>query len=139
MANFQKKPYEEIENSKYDFYTLYRDGKCEYEEFVISLSQKSELEELQKIKAIMDKVDGNNLPKTKYRHISSGKRSDRRNDIYEFKSKHLRIYAIKGIGDYYLILGGYKKTQDKDIEKVFRKFNEVPDTVPLLQEDDKNE
>lgn len=137
MAEYQKREYDEIENCKYLFYTLYCNGRCDYEEFVDSLNQKKDIEELQQIKAIMDKVDVNNLPQSKYRHISSNKKN-RRNDIYEFKSKHLRVYAIKSDHDYFLLLGGYKKTQEKDIEKVFRKYNEVPADVPLLKpkEDD---
>lgn len=40
MAEFLKKLYDEIENRKYSFFMLYRDGKCDYEEFVNSLHQK---------------------------------------------------------------------------------------------------
>lgn len=138
MAEFLKKLYDEIENRKYSFFMLYRDGKCDYEEFVNSLHQKSEVEELQQIKAIMDKVDTNNMPQKKYRHINSGK-GKRRNDIYEFKSKHLRVYAIKTDKDYYLLLGGYKKEQDKDIEKVFKNYNDVPNDIPELQKEENYE
>lgn len=139
MAEYLKKYYDEIENTKYAFFKLYRDGKCEYEEFVDSLHQKTELEELQQIKAIMDKVDTNNMPIKKYRHITSGRGKKRRKDIYEFKSKHLRVYAIKTDIEYYLLLGGFKKDQEEDIEKVFKKYNDVPDNVPELPKEENHE
>lgn len=139
MADYQKEYYDEIENCKYDFYKLYRDGKCEYDLFVKTLVPKTDIEELQQIKAIMDKVDVNNMPLSKYRHISSGRGSKRRKDVYEFKSKHLRVYAIKTDKDYYLLLGGYKKSQDNDIEKVFKKYNEVPVKIPDLTKEKGNE
>jgi putative component of toxin-antitoxin plasmid stabilization module len=36
---------------------------------------------------------------------------------YEFKSDVIRIYAIKKNFDIIVILGGYKKNQEKDIDK----------------------
>ncbi|MDE7388408.1 MAG: hypothetical protein K2M97_04040 [Muribaculaceae bacterium] len=120
---YSKKSYDDVTNPKYKFYVLYEDDRSYFEEFIDSLEQASDLDEFDQIRALMDKVDNNNLPKSKYRHIKGGK-SDRK-DVYEFKSKHLRIYAIKMTPNYYLLLGGHKKTQDKDIDKVFRHFNDV--------------
>lgn len=120
---------EDVDNPKYKFYVLFKNGKSFYEEFVDSLKQAQDLDELDSIIALMDKVDNNNLPPKKFNHIvGQGKR---RKDVYEFKSKHLRVYVIKKSPDFYIVLGGFKKTQEKDIDRVFRHFNVLPDYIPI--------
>ena len=56
---------------------------------------------------------GNNgtLPKTKFRDVTP---KGEKIKEYEFKSKHLRIYAIQKTNGKIVILGGYKNNQDKD-------------------------
>lgn len=136
MAEFYLCPVDDIDNPKYDFYLLYIDGRNFFEDFVKSLRQKSELDEMDTIMALMDKVDNNNLPTSKYRHITGGKYD--RKDVWEFKSKHLRIYTLKIPPDYYIVLGGYKKGQEKDIAKIFRHFNNIPDEIPIRDDDEKD-
>lgn len=131
MADYYLTPMEDVINPKFSFYLLYRDGKSFFVDFVDSLKQKSDLAELDKVWALMDKVDNNNLPVTKFRHINSGSRSGRRNDIYEFKSKHLRVYVIKKSPDFYVVLAGFKKNQEKDVAKIFRYFDDLPDDLPV--------
>ena len=36
---------------------------------------------------------------------------------YEFKSKHLRVYAIQQINGKIIVLGGFKNNQKEDINK----------------------
>ena len=52
------------------------------------------------------------LPKTKFRELKGNKDKVKE---YEFKSKHLRIYAIQQKNGKIVIMGGYKNTQTKDI------------------------
>ena len=134
MDDFYLCPIDDIDNPKYDFYLLYKDGRNFYEEFAQSLRQQSELDELDSIMALMDKVDNNNLSTSKYRHISGGKYD--RKDVWEFKSKHLRIYTLKVTPNYYIVLGGYKKGQEKDIAKIFKHFNNIPDEIPVRDNDE---
>lgn len=56
---------------------------------------------------------GNNgsLPKTKFRVVTP---TGEKVKEYEFKSKHLRIYAIQKMNGKIIILGGYKNKQHKD-------------------------
>ena len=56
---------------------------------------------------------GNNgtLPKTKFRDVTP---KGEKVKEYEFKSKHLRIYAIQKTNGKIVILGGYKNNQYKD-------------------------
>lgn len=131
MDEFYLTPFDGIDNPKYNFYLLFKNDRNFYLEFAESLKQKSDIDELFSIYALMDRVDTNNLPASKYRHISAGKND--RKDIYEFKSKHLRVYVIKMEPDYYVVLGGYKKGQEKDIAKVFRHFNVIPDEIEIRQ------
>lgn len=130
MDEFYLTLFDDVSNPNSDFYLLYKNGRCYFEEFVESLKQKSDLDELDKIRALMDS-DISRLPPSKYRHII-GNKYDRK-DVYEFKSKHLRIYVIKKNPDFYLILGGYKKGQEKDISKIFRHFNILPNIIEIRQ------
>ena len=59
---------------------------------------------------------GNNgsLPKTKFRDVTP---KGEKVKEYEFKSKHLRIYAIQKTNGKIIILGGYKINQDKDFSR----------------------
>jgi hypothetical protein len=129
MDEFYRVALKGVNNPYFRFYLLYKNGKNYFEEFVDSLKQKSDKDELAKILALMDCVNNNNLPASKYRHITGG-RYDRQ-DVYEFKSKHLRVYAIKVEPSYYIVLGGYKKGQEKDIAKVFKHFNQLPQYIEL--------
>lgn len=98
------RPMAEISNPACRFFIPYIDGKSYYREFCDSLTQKADLAALDKIKALMDVVGICNLPLTKFRHIK-GTKNDR-DDVYD------------------VLLGGFKKNQDKDIAKVFRHFND---------------
>ena len=52
------------------------------------------------------------LPKDKFRELKGGKGDVKE---YEFKSKHLRVYAIHQKDGKIVVMGGYKNSQDKDI------------------------
>jgi hypothetical protein len=134
MDEFYLTPFDDVDNPKSDFYLLYKNDRNFFIEFIESLRQKSDIEELNSIRALMDIID-NNLPKTKFNHITGGSRNKNRKDVYEFKSKHLRVYVIKKSPDFYIILGGYKKGQKKDIEKIFRHFNDIPDDIEIIEKE----
>lgn len=131
MDEYYLRPMSDVTSLRFRFYLLYENGRNFFEEFVDSLKQRSELEELNSIRALMDRLDVNNLPPSKFRHISGGKED--RNDVYEFKSKHLRVYVLKLEPEIYVVLGGYKKSQEKDIKKVFRHFNCLPDEIEIRE------
>lgn len=64
--------------------------------------------------------NGNSLPDTKFKDVTPAGASVKR---YEFKSKHLRIYAIKQLNGKIIILGGFKTTQKADFKR-FRLLKE---------------
>lgn len=59
-------------------------------------------------------ADGGTLPKNKFKDVTPRKEKVKE---YEFKSKHLRVYAIKKENGKIVILGGYKNTQEEDFKK----------------------
>jgi hypothetical protein len=65
------------------------------------------------------------LPKEKFRHIENNN-PKARNYIYEFKDKSIRIYVIFQPPSFYIIRGGHKKDQLKDIERVKRDTKDFP-------------
>ena len=60
------------------------------------------------------------LPPNKMKDITPGRATMKE---YEFRTKHLRVYAIHGKEGKLILLCGYKNTQEKDIRK-FRSLKE---------------
>lgn len=59
-------------------------------------------------------ANGNSLPDTKFRDITP---SGEKVKECEFKSKHLRVYAIKKENGKIIMLGGLKTTQKEDFKR----------------------
>lgn len=59
-------------------------------------------------------ANGNPLPNTKFRDVTPKGGIVKE---YEFKSKHLRLYAIKKDNGKIIVLGGLKTTQDADFKR----------------------
>lgn len=101
-------------NGKQEFNMLIVDGKSLLEEFEESLEDIYE-NEMNSIYLYMEEVANcTSLPKSKFREINCGKGNIKE---YEFKSKHLRVYAIKQFGGKLVVMCGYKNSQKKDISK----------------------
>lgn len=49
-------------------------------------------------------------------------RGVKRDDVYEFKKDDIRIYVIKKYPSIFVILGAYKGTQDKNINRINKLF-----------------
>lgn len=117
MAKFELKKMEAVKGAQ-SFDMLVVDGRCLFEWFEenVEACYKSEIFSLY---ATMNEVANlKSLPKTKFHPYSDGKDGTRE---FEFKSKHLRAYAIEKPGGKIVILGGRKVDQPKD-EKLFRKY-----------------
>ncbi len=67
-------------------------------------------------------TDGNRFPATKFNHIEDSQRSD----MFEFKKDRLRIYVIKQKPDIYIVVGGFKGTQKKDIKLLKSLIKDFP-------------
>lgn len=128
MSEYFKKPTDGIKNKQYSFYTIYVDGKAPFEEFCNSLKQKRDQSNLNRIYAIMDRFSDTLVGSRMVNHIQGGK--DDRNDIYEFKKDNIRIYFALMKPNVMLLLGGFKDKQQKSIDAVFRKFNQLPTDIP---------
>lgn len=59
-------------------------------------------------------AENRTLPQAKFRELKGVKDGLKE---YEFKSKHLRIYAIHQKGGKIIVLCGFKNSQEKDINK----------------------
>lgn len=120
MIKFTLKKIEELEG-KQDIFKMEINGECLFDEFEREIENKGQYEqELFSIYSLMEDVANNKLlPEFKFRDITNKKRDKIKE--YEFKSKHLRVYAIKTKEGKVVIIGGYKNSQKKDIKK-FRKI-----------------
>ena len=114
-----------VNNPNYTYYKLYVDDKCLFDEFVEEVSRSvKNMKELKTIYAYMDFLGSQLLPKEKFNSIGDGKRSD----LFEFKTKHLRVYIILDNPYVYVVAGGYKVTQDKDIARLKKRIKGFPET-----------
>ena len=94
-------------------------GQLELFEQEIRAKHSQYQTELEMIFLYMQYVaDGRSLNDTKFRDITPKGETVKE---YEFKSKHLRIYAIKKPNGKIIVLGGLKTTQKAD----FRRFRSL--------------
>ena len=120
MRKFVTKKIDAI-HSRELFEQLFIDDKGQLDEFLKSLSGTTYLSEYRTLLTSMEYFgDGNRLPDTKYKDLTPSKEIIKE---HEFKSKHLRIYAIQLSGKKLVIIGGYKNTQPQDIIR-FRSLKE---------------
>lgn len=117
MCIFAAEDIKEISaNGKVHFYKLVKNGTCMFDDFCASIQENSqEQKNILTIFTYMDYIAINDgiLPATKLNSIKKG------NKVvgYEFKHKDMRVYFIKAYPNAYIVLGGYKKQQKKDIAK----------------------
>lgn len=117
MAEFSLKPMEAIVGRQ-SFDMLVRNGVCLFEEFENSVEARYR-GEVASLYAIMNDVANlKSLPDTKFHPYNKGDAAVRE---FEFKTKHLRAYAIEKPGGKIVVIGGTKANQQKD-EATFRKY-----------------
>lgn len=105
----------EIIDGRQSFEKLIVDGRDLLQEFEQSLEERYR-SEMRTIYAWMQMVaDLNPVPGTIYHPLSAGKDGIRE---YEFKSKHLRVYAFAKPNGKIVVTGGKKKSQRKDIKRL---------------------
>lgn len=104
----------EIICGKQSFEKLIVDGRDVLNDFELSLDNRYRTE-MRTIYAWMQMVaDLKPVPGTVYHPISDGKDGFRE---YEFKSKHLRVYAVARPNGKIIVMGGKKNRQKRDIER----------------------
>lgn len=101
----------DIIRGKQIFDKLVVDGVAPFDTFIKNL-EESYRSEVRSLYSYMQAVsDLQSLPETKFHPYSDGKDGVRE---YEFKTKHLRVYAIEQKGGKIIIIGGTKANQAKD-------------------------
>lgn len=121
MANkYEEKIFEPINNKTYEFREVSVNGRFLFQEFIDNLKDTpKDMKKIMQIYAYMNEFSPSNLlPKTKFRQIKGVKRDD----VYEFKKDDIRIYVIKRYPSIFIILGAYKGTQDKSINRIDKLF-----------------
>ena len=132
MPIFAAEILDEVKEGKLTFYKLTVDGVSLYDKFCRSIESNAQLvKSLNTIRAYMNFLAENDaqLPKAKFNSIKS-----KQNVVgYEFKKDSLRIYVIKQKPNVYVVLGGYKSTQKKDIEKFIKIGKEYIQAINTIQ------
>lgn len=117
MPTFALKKVEAVQ-AKQELDELVIDGIGQLELFEREIKQKHEryLTELQMLLLYVEyAANGQSLSETKFRDITPSGESVKE---YEFKSKHLRVYAIKKPNGKIVVLGGLKTTQKADFRRL---------------------
>jgi hypothetical protein len=116
MTTFVLEEMEEVPKGKLHFHKLVINGSSLFDEFAQEvLSNAQDTKSLNVIRAYMCYMAERDaqLPKTKFNSIKE------RGSVvgYEFKSGLLRVYVVKQEPNVYVVMGGYKSNQKKDIVK----------------------
>lgn len=121
-ANFKTEIFELIKNTNgYTYYKLYINEICQFEEFCQTIKRVPRDEKsLLAIFAYMEEYGTQLLPDKKFRQIKGINRSD----IFEFKKDKIRIYVVVQKPDVYIVMGGYKPNQQRDIKILKNKLKE---------------
>lgn len=116
MKLFRQELFTLIKNPQYQYFKVFIDGKCQFDEFCQAVEQDgNDKKWLKSVYTYMEMLsDGTMLPKEKFNHI----KGLGRNDVYEFKKKSLRVYVVKKRPNVFIILGGYKGSQKEDIARL---------------------
>ena len=110
------------------FYELELDGKRLFSEFYEDLTDAKDKRTFIAIAALMDNFSFNQkLPKEKFRPIKNIKRKN----VYEFKKNNIRVYVLMQKPDMFVILGGDKANQKKDIHKVDLYTKQLPEILTI--------
>ncbi len=116
MNTYTTEPLDIVCNHEIAFKKLLIDGVCPFMEFYDSVIKDKQLgKDMRAIIAMMDSYSKSLLlPKTKFNHIEDHKIKN----IFEFKKHSLRVYVLLLDTNVCVILGGFKKEQDADINRV---------------------
>lgn len=115
MPTFALEKLEAIKDDGHlSFYKVSIDGICQFNKFCAEIAKSPEdQKKLKKIYAYMNHMSESNgmLPKKKFNSIQNKQKVFG----HEFKDDNLRVYVLKKDPNIFIILGGYKKNQNKDI------------------------
>jgi hypothetical protein len=119
---FSRVKFDLVNNVEYTFYKLMIDGECPMDNFLQEVEADPDCStNFNRIIAMMDVFSKHNmLPYTKFRQIKGVNRSD----LFEFKCKNLRVYVVLCAPDVFVVCGGFKRDQEKDIARLKRKLRD---------------
>ncbi len=115
MHRFALKRLEEFEGLQ-TFDKLVINDKCQFDDFVERVIKNKTYEsEIGKKYRCMERLSNRlSLPNTSFKDITP---KNERIKEYEFRSRNLRVYAMKRKNGKIVVFGGFKKDQNKDIMK----------------------
>lgn len=116
MPTFALKKVESIQ-AKQELDELVVDGVGQLAAFeeLLTSNHKHYLSEFRTMLSYIEYVaNGNSLPDTRFKDVTPAGVVIKE---YEFKSKHLRLYAIKQLNGKVIILGGLKTKQTEDFKR----------------------
>jgi len=120
MRTFATKEIKEIKGDKILFKKLQINNVCPFDVFVEEVKKNNQyFSEYKTILSYMNFfAQGNLLPKKHYNEIKERRLKNNGIKCHEFKSKHIRIYVLDQLFGGIVIIGGYKTSQLKDVNKL---------------------
>ncbi len=131
MCNFAVKIFEPVRyDGKLKFYKLLENGKAQIDLFYEEVSKDNKRKkDFNIILTCMNIVAENDslLPKKKVNSIKEGDKEI----AIEFKKNDLRVYCVKKSPSVFVVLGGYKNNQKKDVDRIKRLLKATNDLENL--------
>ncbi len=131
MCNFAVKIFEPVRcDGKLKFYKLLENGKAQIDLFYDEVSKDNKHKrDFNIILTCMNIVAENDclLPKKKVNSIKEGDKEI----AIEFKKNDLRVYCVKKSPNVFVVLGGYKNNQKKDVDRIKRLLKATNDLENL--------
>ena len=132
MSNFAVELFEPVRSDgKLKFYKLLKNGKAQFDSFYDEVCKnRKHFNDLKRILACMNYVAETDakMPVKKVNSIKDGGKEI----AIEFKKNELRVYCVKKNPDVLVVLGGYKKEQKKDINKLKKFIKDNKDLIEKL-------
>lgn len=128
----------EVIKGKVSYYQVEIDGVGVLDVFEKELEGSTFLSEYNTLLAWMDK-DANleRLPKKKKNFLNGVNVDSIFGQIFEYKSKHLRIYCVAPSGGRVIILAGKKNTQVNDIRQIPSRLEMIRNIIGGIQNEEK--
>lgn len=120
MRTFALSKMAEIRANKYTFHKLLINGKCLLDAYENEIcSNPVYLKNFQAIELYMQRfADGAQLTQEQCREIKDKKLKQLNVRCFEFKKSDLRVYSLLSSNNQIIILGGYKNSQNQDINQL---------------------
>lgn len=122
MRLYQTRQFEYVHGSYYEYRELAVDGKYLFSGFLDELrNSRDDVRKLMHIYSLMAALSPSvMLPARKFRKYTC-----KIDGVFEFKKDDIRVYVLKKSPEIYVVLGGYKDNQKRDVGRIEQLLRDI--------------